>query len=232
MAFDELKAELVDKKKELVDLKKQLDQTTKKYKNIKRDISDNESAIKVTSALISELEINIESHEKKLQEINALINDDVEERLEKMVRRKDALGVSIIDREYTDKMVKRKSELKKMRKNMKKAQQDVVVLSALYENSVAEHYEHLQSVVDNINLCLVEIVSRLFIYPMSVELDLYTINKKQHYKHKIVMKIVRKGKDVTDPKKLSGGEWKRVMLAISIALNIIYRAPLVIYDEI
>lgn len=230
---DDLKRELKEKETYTETLNTKLEKITKKYKDAKKNQAD---ALKKQDAIKSslrELEEITANQENQWATSTNLINESIEEDHNKLVKRKARLEKLLAERVYSDKMLKRKKDLKKMHKMVKRVQQISIDWSELYENAVAEHYEHLQNVVDNINLCLVEVINILFSdYPVRVELELYTINKKQHYKHKISMNVTRKGKTVPEMKKLSGGERKRVMLAISVALNIIYRAPIIMYDEI
>lgn len=217
---------------------------TKIVKNIKEQKSQyfalRNEIIKLEAEIVAASE-QVDGLQKEIGKVQTIL-DEIESieildsrRFDALAKRQEIVKqISLLER--YDTVEKKRIALAEEKKHVDNIFADVEALSDLYENSIAEHHMHLQSVVDSINICIAHGVDALFPYPLTIALDLMppSAEDEKRYKHNVEFTIIKKGKDKSRRKPediFSGGEMKRMILLIVIALNTLYKAPILMLDE-
>lgn len=135
-------------------------------------------------------------------------------------------------------MLEHAARIEVLRINADKSSQNIINVSLLLQEAVAEHFLRLKTVVDAVNIHLASVTLELFSYAMSIQLSLYAITTKTNKipKHTVSIEIIRRGDLVPrfESSLLSEGEKQRIVLAVLLALGMyvgLVRIPLLLLDE-
>lgn len=97
---------------------------------------------------------------------------------------------------------------------------------------ITAEYVILDTVLDQINSIISEILSTLFIDPITVSLrSLRQLKTNDRIKPEINIEVVYKGSEFANLNELSGGEKSRVSLALVIAFSQLGKSPFLLLDE-
>lgn len=154
---------------------------------------------------------------------------------DKSIERIAAISVKLEQIKQAKKIKRLRIKLKEKKALLDKTRKDVKVLGALYENALHEHRDRLEQVVKRINGCIASVIHLLFSYPISIGIRLTEPKEGKRYKYSATFDIVRKGikkaaRNIEEA--IAGGEVQRVVLAVIIALNKMYKSPLLLLDEL
>lgn len=133
----------------------------------------------------------------------------------------------------TNEAVRRQSSLKEHRLAVVDGSKKVYNLERLKGIAIEVECKVLQQTVDSINSTINVLAESIFEDPIRVELKLYKkVKSKKIVKPNINIEIHSKGGIYDSPNEMSGGEKNRLSLLLTLALNRLSGAPVMMLDEV
>lgn len=217
--------------KEQEKIKDELDLLNEKKRTVLKEIKNIGVSIETCNEKLSILE-------EKLEEIDESIDkydEDIKQLRENDKQREWTEQINILNIQKL--IVENKNEKKRLEKEIetvfekyKQFERDCVNY-----NIIAEGIEHSESLllakfIDTINHNLSIHLDSFFEEPMHVQIKTFKESKSNKEKPVINMEIFYKGNE-TDLSNLSGGEYDRLNLALTLTFNCISNSPVLILDE-
>lgn len=111
--------------------------------------------------------------------------------------------------------------------------QELAAAIRLRDVAHQEECNILEEKITIINLAIAELCSKIFSDPITVELAITKTTKTTHITKPCVhLKIWYKGGEYDSLSQLSGGEGKRISIAVALALSKLNNFPLLLFDEV
>jgi len=219
--------------------------TQREEEKIKDELNLLEEKKRGISKEIKSIGLSIEVCDEKLDELNKKIGDledDIlreEEEIQSLrANNKQSKWTNQIDELTKQKLfVEKINEVKHLEKELDTLQikYKQVEKDCVNYNIISEGIEHSESVllskfIDTINHNLSIHLDAFFEEPMHVQIKSFKEGKTNKEKPVINLEIFYKGSD-TDLTNLSGGEYDRLNLALTLTFNCISNSPILILDE-
>ena len=172
----------------------------------------------------------LESYTNQLSQLilKPEINDIYRNCSEILIKKKQQLN----DVLYTKEIMKRQSDLEKLRQDVLKCNDDITSLQRLKQNAINIECKQLEDTVNAINITMIDTLSAFFTDPISVTLKLYkNVKTTKSIKPGVNISIKYKGSEYDAVNQMSGGEGDRVSLALIMALNSVSISPFLLLDE-
>lgn len=212
-------------KEKFASLSKQITELQREQDNITELIQHNEDDYgqKYTTRVISEIETELKSTEKELQDLIIQKNhyDKLSKDIDNYKNYQKELQI------YTE----LDTELNTIQQE-EKVCRDEYNAYLVYRDKIqqAENISFL-SIIDSINSHAQDYLDDFFPdNPITIQLQAFKENNKKIIKPSINLEISYKGSDI-DISSLSGGEFSRIVLAFTLALAEIFNSPLILLDE-
>jgi len=229
--YEKTLSELLLKQNSQEKIKDELSALVDKKRNITRDI-------KTIGTSYEECEDTLEDIIKEIEKINDEI-EDMSQKLEELDEnnKEDKYNeeISLLEKykvylEQLNEKSKIQSDIEDVDKEYKKIEKDCVNYSIILEG--IEHAEGvlLSKFIDTINHNLSIHLDAFFEEPMHVQIKPFKESKNNKEKPVINLDIFYKGNE-TDLTNLSGGEYDRLNLALTLTFNCIANSPVLILDE-
>jgi len=235
------KAELLDLQEKLQSERESIDLKIEELKdNIGEHGTDSidtlEERLQELSHLVKvegELKTALERCLSAKAEHSTKINPGIDEEILASEKRLDNLRDILEKARVTNEAVRRQSSLKQHRLDVVAGSKRVYNLERLKAIAIEVECKILQQTVDSINSTINVLAESIFEDPIRVELKLYKkLKSKKTVKPGVNIEIHSKGGVYDSPNGMSGGEKDRLSLLLTLALNRLSGAPVVMLDEV
>lgn len=224
-------SDLVVLQKDQSRMKDRLDLLIEKRRTISKEIkkigmTDEECNEKITEIFVtlSKIDQQLKDMNDKLEKLNK--EDNVSNWNEQI--NKISKYVTYIERQEEVKKIEK--QIEETNEKYKDQEKDSVNLNILLEGIEYAESSMLSKFIDTINHNLSVHLEAFFDEPMHVQIKSFKEGKKDTEKPQINMDIFYKGNE-TDLSNLSGGEYDRLNLALTLTFNCISNSPILILDE-
>jgi DNA repair exonuclease SbcCD ATPase subunit len=196
----------------------------KEIKNIGVSIDTCNEKLSILEEKLEEVDESIDKYEDEIKQIRE--NDKQSEWTEQI----NILNIQKLNVENKNEKIRLEKEVETLFERYKQFERDCVNY-----NIIAEGIEHSESLllakfIDTINHNLSIHLDSFFEEPMHVQIKTFKESKSNKEKPVINMEIFYKGNE-TDLSNLSGGEYDRLNLALTLTFNCISNSPVLILDE-
>jgi len=234
VSLDENESKLSDllvSQKEQEKLKDDVDLLNDKKRILLKEIKSIGLSIETCNEKLFELEKKLEEVDESIdkydEEIKQLHENDKQSKWTEQI---NILNIQKLNVENKNEKTRLEKEIEALSERYKQFEKDCVNY-----NIIAEGIEHSESLllakfIDTINHNLSIHLDAFFEEPMHVQIKTFKESKSNKEKPVINMEIFYKGNE-TDLSNLSGGEYDRLNLALTLTFNCISNSPVLILDE-
>jgi exonuclease SbcC len=224
-------SELLVLQKEQEKVKDNLDVLNDKKRTFLKEIKSIGVSIETCNEKLSILEDKLEEVDESIvtyeEEISQLRENDKQSEWTNQI---NILNIQKLNVEYDNDRKRLEKEIESVFERYKQFEKDCVNY-----NIISEGIEHSESLllakfIDTINHNLSIHLDVFFEEPMHVQIKTFKESKSNKEKPVINMEIFYKGNE-TDLSNLSGGEYDRLNLALTLTFNCISNSPVLILDE-
>lgn len=228
-SLDELQNEyssLLVKEKEREQVKEKVDELSNKKRQLSRDLKNlgiTKNNFEEDTELLNNKILNLD---EELLEISSSLNQLNSVNIQELLDRVELNKQRIYYLEYINERNKKQDEKLKIEEDYKKEEKTIVNLSIISTGLEYAESKMLAKFIDTINHNLSVHLDAFFSEPMSVVIKPFNENDKPV----INMEIYYKGNEV-DVSSLSGGEYDRLNLALTMTFNELSNSKILILDE-
>lgn len=203
-----------------------------KITEIKQELKSNQQELEKMNELKSKYILYRDNCNKLQKEIeNIVIKDGYEQELDECENNIIELNQKIEIMKQFENYRSHLTELVFLEKQVKETNHELIHLEILHHKSIEILHHQMESTVESITSITNQILTELYHEPVCFSLNLFTENNKNEYKPKINYLLQHKGNNHTNLNSGSGGEKRKLSLAITIAFNKIRLQNMLILDE-
>lgn len=211
----------------------------KQFEDVDGDIKTVEKYIRALEQYEKDMirfEQQTQSREKELERLNKSLNElviteDCSNEIERLETRIEEIRIEISNAQYYNEVAKEQQELKKEREKIVEMSDIVAKLTDLLGLSRETESQSLDLTIGAINSTLQYVCNKLFDDGISVSLSAFKVNKvNKNIKSSVTLNILYQGASY-GYQEMSGGQKRRISIAITIALNKMSGCPFYMMDE-
>lgn len=202
--------------------------------------SQKKQEITLNRGRVESLRKDIEKYKHETDELNkqiAILSSQIQEDLQNKIELHKQYLQGLLNEQYYRKIAlewfQKKQQIDLKTSQVETVRGTLVSANRLKQLVIETECQHLEEIVDQINVTLEQILPNLFEHPINIQLLLFKQNKSNdRIKPQVNFRIIYKQNEYNSFKEFSGGERNRISLALTLAVFLISNSPFLLLDEI